>query len=96
VLPECATPTRRWLVRHGRIDEAKKSLLRLTSARATADFDADETVALMQHTIRLENEVTAGSTYAECFRGSIVDAPRYHVWRSSARTFVRRCGTLRV
>jgi SP family general alpha glucoside:H+ symporter-like MFS transporter len=69
VLPECATPTRRWLVRHGRIDEAKKSLLRLTSARATADFDADETVALMQHTIRLENEVTAGSTYAECFRG---------------------------
>jgi MFS transporter, SP family, general alpha glucoside:H+ symporter len=46
-----------WLVRKGKIDAAKKSLLRLTSLERETDFDADETVAMMVHTTALEEKV---------------------------------------
>ena len=46
-----------WLVRRGRIEDAKKSLLRLTSVDRETDFDADETVAMMVHTTALEEKV---------------------------------------
>ncbi|TDZ19980.1 Maltose permease MAL31 [Colletotrichum orbiculare MAFF 240422] len=58
-----------WLVRSGKIDEAKKSLLRLTSQDRETDFDADETVAMMVHTTALEEKMTAGATYMDCFKG---------------------------
>ena len=38
-----------WLVRKGRIADAKKSLERLTSKDRETDFDADETIAMMVH-----------------------------------------------
>jgi MFS transporter, SP family, general alpha glucoside:H+ symporter len=47
-----------WQVRHGRLDEARKSLLRLTSLNRETDFDADETIAMMVHTTALENKVS--------------------------------------
>jgi SP family general alpha glucoside:H+ symporter-like MFS transporter len=47
-----------WQVRHGRLDEAKKSLLRLTSLNRETDFDADETVAMMVHTTALEDKAS--------------------------------------
>ncbi|KAF2274245.1 putative MFS alpha-glucoside transporter [Westerdykella ornata] len=59
-----------WLVRKGRIDEAKKALLRLTSLDRETDFDADETVAMMVHTTALEEKITAGASYLDCFRGT--------------------------
>ncbi|CAN8096176.1 unnamed protein product [Discula destructiva] len=58
-----------WLVRKGRTEEAKKSLLRLTSKHQDSDFDADETVAMMVHTRALEEKTTSGATYLDCFRG---------------------------
>ncbi|KIW20214.1 hypothetical protein PV08_00789 [Exophiala spinifera] len=58
-----------WLVRKGRVDDAKKSLLRLTSLDRETDFDADETIAMMVHTTALEEKITSGASYMDCFRG---------------------------
>jgi len=59
-----------WLVRKGRLEEAKKSLLRLTSLNRETDFDADETVSMMVHTTALEEKITKGASYLDCFRGT--------------------------
>lgn len=58
-----------WLVRKGKLAEAKRNLLRLTSLDRETDFDADETVAMMVHTTALEEKVTSGASYLDCFRG---------------------------
>lgn len=58
-----------WLVRKGRREDAKKALLRLTSSTADADFDVDQTVAMIVHTDELEKELTSGTTYWDCFKG---------------------------
>lgn len=58
-----------WLVRKQRLDDAKHSLLRLTSLDRETDFDADETVAMMVHTTALEQKITKGASYLDCFRG---------------------------
>lgn len=58
-----------WLVRRGDAQGAKESLVRLTSRDGETGFDADETVAMMVHTTALEEKMTAGSTYWDCFRG---------------------------
>ena len=58
-----------WLVRHGRHEQARHALLRLTS-RNDPDFDVDKTVAMMEHTNELEKEITAGVSYWDCFKGS--------------------------
>ena len=59
-----------WLVRKGRLDDAKRSLLRLTSRNRETAFDADETVAMMVHTTALEEKITRGGSYLDCFKGS--------------------------
>ncbi|KAI1270397.1 sugar transporter [Xylariaceae sp. FL1019] len=59
-----------WEVRKGRLDEAKKSLLRLTSLNRETDFNADETIAMMVHTAALENKITQGASYWDCFKGT--------------------------
>ncbi|KAH6723738.1 MFS transporter [Leptodontidium sp. 2 PMI_412] len=59
-----------WLVRKGRTEEAKKSLLRLTSLDKETDFDADETISMMVHTTALEEKITKGASYLDCFRGT--------------------------
>jgi SP family general alpha glucoside:H+ symporter-like MFS transporter len=59
-----------WLVRKGRIEDAKHSLLRLTSLNKETDFDADETIAMMVHTTTLEEKITAGASYLDCFKGT--------------------------
>jgi SP family general alpha glucoside:H+ symporter-like MFS transporter len=58
------------VVRKGRLIEAKKSLLRLTSLNRETDFNADETIAMMVHTTALEEHITKGASYLDCFRGS--------------------------
>ncbi|KAF1816996.1 putative MFS alpha-glucoside transporter [Eremomyces bilateralis CBS 781.70] len=58
-----------WLVRQGKTDKAKESLLRLTSKDQETNFDADETVAMMVHTTALEAKITTGASYFDCFRG---------------------------
>ncbi|KKZ63920.1 MFS transporter, SP family, general alpha glucoside:H+ symporter [[Emmonsia] crescens] len=59
-----------WLVRRGKIEEAKRSLLRLTSLNRETDFDADETIAMIVHTTALEQKITSGASYFDCFRGA--------------------------
>ncbi|KAK7995353.1 hypothetical protein PG990_014126 [Apiospora arundinis] len=59
-----------WLVRKGKLEDAKRSLLRLTTKRADSDFDADETVAMMMHTTALEAKITKGASYLDCFKGT--------------------------
>ncbi|RMZ81496.1 hypothetical protein DV738_g2291, partial [Chaetothyriales sp. CBS 135597] len=59
-----------WLVRKGRLADAKKALLRLTSLDRETDFDADETIAMMVHTTALEEKITTGATYWDCFKGT--------------------------
>ncbi|KKK22338.1 hypothetical protein P175DRAFT_0440885 [Aspergillus ochraceoroseus IBT 24754] len=59
-----------WLVRKGRTEEAKKSLLRLTSTNRDTEFDADETIAMMVHTTALEEKITTGASYWDCFKGT--------------------------
>lgn len=56
-----------WLVRHERYEDAKKSLLRLTSTGQ--DFNVDETVSMMRQTNEVEKYLKAGTTYLDCFRG---------------------------
>ncbi|TLS31313.1 hypothetical protein PpBr36_02457 [Pyricularia pennisetigena] len=65
-----------WYVRHGDRAAAKRSLLRLTSA-AQPGFDADETVAMIEHTNELERRLKEGVRFRDCFRG--VDLRRTEV-----------------
>jgi MFS transporter, SP family, general alpha glucoside:H+ symporter len=57
-----------WLVKHDRIEEAKHSLLRLTSRKDTT-FNPDETISMIVHTNELEKAANAGTSYFDCFRG---------------------------
>ncbi|KAJ5730916.1 uncharacterized protein N7483_005424 [Penicillium malachiteum] len=57
-----------WLVRKGRIQEAEKSMKRLTSS--TDPDHAKKAVALMVHTTELEVTMTEGASYIDCFRGT--------------------------
>lgn len=57
-----------WLVRVGRIEEAKQVILRLASKGA--DVNADESIAQMIHTNEMEKEINEGTTYLDCFKGA--------------------------
>ncbi|KAK4610741.1 Maltose permease MAL31 [Fulvia fulva] len=57
-----------WLARRSRYDDAKKVLRRLTSA--ASETDLDQTVAMMRHTDELEKEVSIGTSYWDCFKGT--------------------------
>ncbi len=60
-----------WCVRHEKISEAKKALLRLTTKGADPDFNADETIAMMQHTNEVEKYLNGGGvSYLDCFKGT--------------------------
>lgn len=58
-----------WLVRKGRLEDAKKSVMSLSSSNAGVDFDPEDSVALMKATDDLEKEVSTSTSYWQCFRG---------------------------
>lgn len=58
-----------WLVRHGRSQEAVRSLERLTSKGRDPTFDAEKTVAMMIHTDTVERQIREGASYRDLFRG---------------------------
>lgn len=58
-----------WFIRHDKLEEAKKSLLRITS-RGQPNFNADDTVALMRHTNEVEKHIDEGIRFIDCFRGT--------------------------
>ncbi|OBT51580.1 hypothetical protein VE04_07717 [Pseudogymnoascus sp. 24MN13] len=57
-----------WLIRRERTDEARKVLVRLTSK--DPNFNADETIAMMEHTNAMEKAHNAGTSYLDCFKGT--------------------------
>ncbi|KAI1497748.1 general substrate transporter [Biscogniauxia marginata] len=57
-----------WHVRHGNKEAAKASLLRLIS-RDDPSFNADDTIAMIEHTNKLEKNMKEGLTYGDCFKG---------------------------
>ncbi|KZT61596.1 putative maltose permease [Calocera cornea HHB12733] len=57
-----------WLVRHGKVAEAERALLRLTT-KNDVEFDVSATISMMIHTNELEKEITAGTSYLDCFKG---------------------------
>ena len=59
-----------WLVRKGRIDDAIKSLKRLTRGSANQNFDAEKTVAMMVHAHSLEKETDVSQSYLALFKGT--------------------------
>ncbi|XP_014556941.1 hypothetical protein COCVIDRAFT_37456 [Bipolaris victoriae FI3] len=54
-----------WLVRQGRVEEAKTMVLRLTSANQLESFNADETIAIMVHTNEIETAATESIGYLD-------------------------------
>ncbi|KAL2848345.1 general substrate transporter [Aspergillus pseudodeflectus] len=58
-----------WLVRHNRLDEARRSLLRLTT-RENRRYDPDDAIALMVVTNTQEELSREGVSYWDCFRGT--------------------------
>ncbi|KAH8805500.1 general substrate transporter [Xylogone sp. PMI_703] len=67
-----------WLVRKGRLEEAERSVIRLSS---TAEKEnAKKAVALMIETNSLEMELTKGARFIDCFRGS-------NLWRTEISCF---------
>lgn len=57
-----------YLVRRGRLDEARQVLRKIRSDHTTAE-EIDETIALIDYTNQMEMENEKASTYAECFKG---------------------------
>jgi len=57
-----------WHVRKGNRAAAKKSLLRLTSPNQP-NFNADDTIAMIEHTNEMEKNLKEGTSYRDCFKG---------------------------
>ena len=55
------------LVRHKRLEEAERSLKRLQ--RASANIDVKQTLATIVYTNNLEEELSVGTSYWDCFTG---------------------------
>ncbi|KAL3462692.1 general substrate transporter [Aspergillus heterothallicus] len=58
-----------WLVRRNRLDEARRSLLRLTT-RGNPRYDPDDVIAMMVVTNMQEELSREGVSYWDCFRGT--------------------------
>ncbi|WYZ44713.1 hypothetical protein EsH8_VIII_000029 [Colletotrichum jinshuiense] len=59
-----------WLVRQNRLEEAKEAVRRLTSPQSGVHFDLDAHIEMMRLTNQFEIEVSSGSHYWDCFRGT--------------------------
>lgn len=59
-----------WLVRKGRLEEAKQSLYRLTARNSAVEFRPDETISMMVHTNAMEAKQQAGTSYPDLFKGT--------------------------
>lgn len=64
------TPGPWWLVRKGRIDDAKRALERLARPGYYDERKLDAYVAVMKHTDDLDRAEAAKGSYKECFQGT--------------------------
>ncbi|KAJ2988825.1 hypothetical protein NUW58_g3777 [Xylaria curta] len=58
-----------WCIRYGKKDKAEASLKRLARSSGFSQREADATLALMTYTDEMEKQVSAGTTYKDCFKG---------------------------
>jgi SP family general alpha glucoside:H+ symporter-like MFS transporter len=58
-----------WLVRKGRYEEARASLVKATTPQPDVNFDPDQALALIRHTNDLEQAMNSGVNYIDCFKG---------------------------
>ncbi|KAJ5306995.1 hypothetical protein N7508_006010 [Penicillium antarcticum] len=66
-----------WLVRQERFEEdAKRSIRRLGGSKTEDQINGQ--LAMMVHTIKIEAEIEAGTSYADCFKG--VDLRRTEIY----------------
>jgi SP family general alpha glucoside:H+ symporter-like MFS transporter len=63
-------PSPWWMVRKGRFDDAKAAVRRLTNPALFSDAEVDDSVAYMIHTTEMEKQVSEGTSYIQCFRGT--------------------------
>ena len=59
-----------WLVRHNKLEEAEKAILKLTTRDSGIDFNAHDQVMMMKATNELEIAMSSGTQYWDCFRGT--------------------------
>jgi SP family general alpha glucoside:H+ symporter-like MFS transporter len=59
-----------WLVRKGRVDEARRALAKLASKHSEAANHIDDTLDLIKVTNEHENLVNSGGNYQDCFKGT--------------------------
>ncbi|KAJ5820043.1 Maltose permease MAL61 [Penicillium riverlandense] len=57
-----------WLIRKGRVEDAGRMVRRLRS-KDSAEEEIEDTVAMMVHTVKIENEANASSSYLDLFKG---------------------------
>lgn len=57
-------------VRRGKVDEAKKSLLRLCADGSEKEKTVDATLAYIKYTTDLEKAETANASFFDCFKGT--------------------------
>jgi len=57
-----------WLVKKGRVDDARRALRKLTGS-SVSDTEIEQTVAMYVHTNALEKNLQEGTSYWDCFRG---------------------------
>jgi SP family general alpha glucoside:H+ symporter-like MFS transporter len=59
-----------FLVRKGNLEEAERTMLRITSRSGGYQVDdAKKAVAMMVHTNEIEKELNSGISYRDCFKG---------------------------
>ncbi|CAN9152249.1 unnamed protein product [Alternaria alternata] len=59
-----------WHVRKGDKAGAKAALLRLTSPDKDPNFNADETIAMIEHTNEMEKNMSEGTRWTDLFKGT--------------------------
>ncbi|KAJ5279523.1 Maltose permease MAL61 [Penicillium angulare] len=57
-----------WLTRKGRTEDVRKALHRLRS-KDSSEAEIEDTIAMMEHTVKMENEMKASSSYWDLFKG---------------------------
>lgn len=58
-----------WLVRKGRFDEARNSIVKCTTSQPDITFNPDHALQMIRHTNSLEEAMRGGTNYIDCFKG---------------------------
>jgi SP family general alpha glucoside:H+ symporter-like MFS transporter len=58
-----------WLVRKGRYEDARDSIVRCTTPQPDVAFNPDHVLEMIKHTNNLEQAMHGGVGYRDCFRG---------------------------